>query len=123
MKYYKLADYARLLHNKNMLKQSELGTVEDITIENLTYDSRSVTTNTLFICKGAAFREEYLQEAVSRGAVAYVSERKYESLGDFPHIIVHDIRKAMADLAEITSAYDETEKRFYKIADYMNKVR
>ena len=77
MKYYKLADYARLLHNKNMLKKSELGTVEDITIENLTYDSRSVTTNTLFICKGAAFREEYLQEAVSRGAVAYVSERKY----------------------------------------------
>ena len=105
MKYYKLADYARLLHNKNMLKKSELGTVEDITIENLTYDSRSVTTNTLFICKGAAFREEYLQEAVSRGAVAYVSERKYESLGDFPHIIVHDIRKAMADLAELFTDY------------------
>ena len=44
----------------------------------LTCDSREVTEKTLFICKGAAFRPQYLLDAVKKGAVAYISETKME---------------------------------------------
>lgn len=105
MKKYKLADYARLLQNKNLLRYSRLDGFDTQIVDNLTYDSRSVSENTLFICKGAAFKEEYLHQAVRNGAIAYVSEKEYESLGEFPRIIVKDIRKAMVDLAELFNDY------------------
>ncbi|MDO4395581.1 MAG: Mur ligase family protein [Clostridia bacterium] len=105
MKKYKLADYARLLQNKNLLRYSHLDGFDTQIVDNLTYDSRSVSENTLFICKGAAFKEEYLHQAVRNGAIAYVSEKEYESLGEFPRIIVKDIRKAMVDLAELFNDY------------------
>ena len=60
----------------------------------LTCDSREVTEKTLFICKGAAFRPQYLLDAVKKGAVAYISETKMEV--PVPGLIVKDIRKAMA---------------------------
>ena len=105
MKQYKLSDYVRLLHNKNLLKHSLLAESKDLTVENLTFDSKSVTENTLFVCKGAAFKAAYLQEAIDKGAIAYVSEQVYEGMEDYPHIIVSDIRKAMPDLAELYSDY------------------
>lgn len=53
-----------------------------------------MTEKTLFICKGAAFRPQYLLDAVKKGAVAYISETKMEV--PVPGLIVKDIRKAMA---------------------------
>lgn len=64
----------------------------------LTFDSREVKKGTLFICKGAGFREKFLRDAVDLGAVAYVSEKSYDV--PVPGIIVSDIRKAMAVLAD-----------------------
>ena len=43
-------------------------------VTSVTYDSKEATDGTLFFCKGAAFKTEYLMEAVRRGAVCYVSE-------------------------------------------------
>ncbi len=71
-------------------------------IERVACDSREVVPGTLFICKGAAFKEEYLASAIEAGAVAYVSERAYPA-AKVPSIIVSDIRAAMAALAD--SAY------------------
>ena len=34
----------------------------------MTCDSRSAVPGSLFLCKGAAFKEEYLAEAIRRGA-------------------------------------------------------
>lgn len=66
-------------------------------ITDLTFDSRKVQPGTLFICKGASFKEEYLKSAIAQGAVAYLSETAYDL--DIPALIVSDVRKAMAVVA------------------------
>ena len=68
------------------------------TVTGLTYNSKEVSEGTLFICKGAAFRREYLQDAADRGAVAYVSHEMYPEVS-LPVILVSDIRPAMPILA------------------------
>ncbi len=62
-------------------------------IHHIAYDSQKVEKNTLFICKGATFKEEYLHQAKERGATCYVSAVKYDIPMD--HILVSDIRVAM----------------------------
>lgn len=70
----------------------------DGVVEYLTFDSRKVVAGTLFICKGAHFKAEYLGDSVKKGAVCYVSETEYNVKG-CSAIIVRDIRKAMSVLA------------------------
>jgi len=65
----------------------------------VSYDSRQVIPGTLFVCKGAAFKESYLQSAAENGACWTVSETAYNS--PIPLIQVTDIRKAMAVLANV----------------------
>lgn len=65
----------------------------NLSVGNISYNSREVTENTLFFCKGAHFKEQFLLDALNKGAVAYVSERKYNI--DAPCIIVTDIRKSL----------------------------
>ncbi|MDR2109100.1 MAG: UDP-N-acetylmuramoyl-L-alanyl-D-glutamate--2,6-diaminopimelate ligase [Coriobacteriales bacterium] len=64
------------------------------------FDSREVVAGTLFYCKGAHFESRFLDEAIARGAVAYVSERRFDSAAarSVPALIVSDIRQAMARL-------------------------
>ena len=92
-------------------------------ISSVTYNSKEVKTGTLFVCKGAHFKEEYLQDAITRGAVCYVkevaedakkdldscdiastSERKATSelfANDDPvAVYVSDVRKAMPIIAK-----------------------
>ena len=69
-------------------------------VETLTYDSRKVTENTLFICKGASFREEFLLSAESAGAFCYVSDKLYGN-AKIGAIVVKDIRRAIAVLANV----------------------
>ena len=64
---------------------------------DLTYDSRAVTPGALFVCKGAAFREEYLASAVARGAAAYLAQVPHAC--GVPGLVVRDVRRAMALLA------------------------
>ncbi|MBQ6670796.1 MAG: UDP-N-acetylmuramyl peptide synthase [Firmicutes bacterium] len=63
-------------------------------ITGLSCDSRQVSPGTLFVCKGAAFKPEYLQQAIEKGAAAYVAGK--------------DIRRAMAILANMF--YDDPWK-------------
>ena len=63
-------------------------------------DSKKVEPGTLFICKGAHFKVDYLKEAIERGAIAYISEKKYDLEDEFPHLTVSDIRLAIPLLAE-----------------------
>ena len=92
--------YADLMAEKNNLAELELYSNDGEIIRHLTYNSKDVVPGTLFICKGAAFKPEYLLQAVKAGAVCYVSEKPYPEAGEFPHIIVKDIRSAMPDLAD-----------------------
>ncbi len=80
---------------------NELQGVRDLKIEALTFDSREVMPNCLFVCKGRAFKRDYLLSAIEKGAICYVAEKDYGV--PIPGIIVHDIRKTMPLVA----------KRFY----------
>lgn len=62
---------------------------------HLSYSSADVTPDTFFICKGATFKEEYLRNAIAKGAGVYLAQSLYEGV-DCPHILVSDIRKAMS---------------------------
>lgn len=101
METFILRDYLRDFE-KNGLLMDTCGqeTVDDDTAEKpvlfVTYDSREVREGTVFICKGAHFKPEYLKEAVERGAFCYISEKKYCDAADIPFVIVGDIRRAMA---------------------------
>lgn len=84
-------------HDSATLTQIDKISSREIAITDITFDSRKVRPGTLFICKGATFKEEYLTAAIASGAVAYLSETKYDV--DLPALIVSDIRKAMALVA------------------------
>lgn len=65
-----------------------------VCVEGITDNSKQAENESLFICKGAAFKAEYLEEAIDRGTVAYLSEIRYTE--SVPYLIVRDIRRAMA---------------------------
>ncbi len=79
------------------------GSVSDIKIETTSFDSREALAGCLFICKGQAFKESFLDSAINNGAVAYISEVDYGK--EIPAIIVSDIRKAMAISSMIVYNY------------------
>lgn len=99
MEFHTMRAYAELLEEKGMLAEKNLYGREEEEIRLLTYNSKEVTADTMFICKGAAFKPLYLREAVERGAVCYISEKAYPLDAEIPYILVKDIRTAMGALA------------------------
>ena len=92
-----IEEMAALLRERGLLKKTEVPEkAYTDRLTHLTYDSRSVRPGTLFICKGASFREEYLEAAAAQGAAAYISERPYEAGSALCALLVTDIRRAMA---------------------------
>ena len=63
-------------------------------------DSQEVVPGTLFLCKGAHFKPEFLDMAREQGALAYVSQTPYPQAG-LPCIQVSDIRLAIAPLQDV----------------------
>lgn len=78
--------------------------VKNRPVELVSCNSQEVVPGTLFICKGAHFKPEYLADAARRGAFAYVSETPYPGV-DLPGILVGDIRPVMADMAAMYYNY------------------
>ncbi len=99
MRKLDLKDYAKALQQQGLLVSAVLPERE-APVGYLTYDSRDLGTDTLFVCKGAAFKAQYLQNVIKAGITGYVTERVYEEVSpDVPHLLVKDIRKAMPVLA------------------------
>lgn len=97
MKYYLLKDYIELLHKENLINKVCLPDgLLNTPIENLEHNSKNVTENTLYICKGLNYKPEYLNEAIVNGATVYIAEPENVTDPDFPHIVVNNIRKALA---------------------------
>lgn len=71
----------------------------DMKFDTISYNSKEVIKNTLFVCKGVDFKKEYLEEAIKKGATCYVSEKDFEV--NIPRIIVNDSRRALAILASL----------------------
>ena len=97
MKRYLLKDYIDILKKENLVEDVCLcDSILNTSIEKLEHNSKEVANNTLYICKGLNYKPEYLNEAIVRGATAYISEPENVTDPDFPHIVVNDIRKALA---------------------------
>lgn len=70
-------------------------------VTSVTYNSKEAAEGSLFVCKGAHFKEQYLDDAIAAGAACYVSEKEYgRGSKNCPEIIVSDIRTAMPVIAE-----------------------
>lgn len=89
---FSLSEYEAVFEKDGLTVEKKI--TKDHDISNVTYNSADSAPGTLFICKGAHFKPEYLADAVKKGAVCYVSEKEYDI--DADHIIVSDIRRAMA---------------------------
>ena len=95
-----LGDYYQLLLRHGLLADAAplaAGLTHPVSL--VSCDSKLVIPNTLFVCKGVKFKEEYLRSAMEQGAFAYVSEREYPAV-PLPCIRVTDIRQAMGLLAD-----------------------
>lgn len=94
---YNLSEYINLLKENNLMKECSLKS--DPEILNISYNSQEVTENTLFICKGSHFKEEYLLSAIEKGAVCYLAEEIHSVESDY--ILVNDLRKSIALLTNL----------------------
>jgi UDP-N-acetylmuramyl-tripeptide synthetase len=90
-----LITYVEVLKEKGLLVRSDLKNLDRADVLDITYDSRNVKEGTLFFCKGRHFKKEFLEDAISRGALAYIAEDDY-GIEDKPFIQVTDVRLAMS---------------------------
>lgn len=100
MDKYKLKEYIDVLERNNLVKELvDVNNLEEREVKHFSYNSNDIVKDTMFICKGAAFREEYLKSSIDKGAFVYISEKKYNI--DFPCIIVDNIRDSLAILSKM----------------------
>ena len=93
-------EYADALARAGLLTASTLTpAAEGTVIDCLSYDTRSLHGTSLYLCKGAHFKAEYLSAALAQGAAAYVAEKPYPV--DAPQLLVSDIRYAMVVLGQL----------------------
>lgn len=107
-----------------LLKVIEFGVVDmrnmvDMEINHISYDSRDIKKNTLFVIKGQHFKMEYLNQAIEKGAVAIISQFAIET--NLPLIIVHNIRHILAPLAHAFYNYDSNKLKITGITGTKGK--
>src|SRR5699024_4384186 len=100
-KRHTISEFTDLLAENGLISEMSIGSSGEKTIEYISFSSADMRNNTLFVCKGMHFEEKYLADALARGAVIYVSEKKYEAGDGAPYIIVNDMRRAMALIANL----------------------
>ena len=80
---------------------SVVGAADGVAVTGTSCDSRTVRPGDLFVCKGAAFKPEFLAGALEKGAVAYLCDEAHadalaEVAPDTPALVTDDLRRAMA---------------------------
>ena len=80
----------------------------DMVINDITYNSKDCKEGCAFFVKGANFKDEYLLDAINRGAFLVVSEKEYDTR-QAGLVVVKDVRLAMVVIAEafFDKAYDK----------------
>lgn len=97
---HNLGEYISALRDSGLLSYTDVDErLCETVIDCVSYDTRTLFGTSLFICKGAHFREEFLETAINGGAVAYVAESVHRTLA--PHIVVKDVRLAMVVLGKL----------------------
>lgn len=101
----KISGLIKVLKEKDILLKSSV----DIDVNYISFNSNDIEKDTLFICKGMTFKEEYLQDAIDKGTICYISEKDYNK--SIPCILVSDISIAQAVTAKwFYSKYDKLKK-------------
>ncbi|MCB6993644.1 UDP-N-acetylmuramoyl-L-alanyl-D-glutamate--2,6-diaminopimelate ligase [bacterium 210820-DFI.6.37] len=110
-KLHLLKEYTALLDENGLIAETNLREeILDKKVNYVSFNSQDIRYDTLFICKGAHFTVDYLLSALDEGAFAYISEVKYEKEApEAPYIIVTDMRKTMALVADLF--YNQVWKR------------
>lgn len=88
-----VAEVLVLLNEHNLLLESQFSNSSH-RFDQIAYNSKLVTDNCLFFCKGN-FKPAYLGDAQENGAAAYMSEKAYSN-ATIPGFIVTNIQKAMS---------------------------
>jgi len=90
----------KLLEDNDLVKKTIVyEKYNDTRISDITYNSKSCINNSAFFVKGANFKREYLLDAILNGAIIVITEQEFSDI-EAGTIIVNDIRKAMAVVAE-----------------------
>lgn len=104
MKNHSIEDYVnKIEENKLLISKNTTEDFEKRVIEKISYNSNDVVKNTLFVCKGRAFKQEYLDIAINKGAVTYISEVDYHK--GIPCILVNDVQKTLSLVSNIYYDY------------------
>lgn len=122
MKIQTIGNYAELLRREGLLINHISTEKEAGEITQISCYSGEIREGAMFLCKGAAFRETYLSEAILRGAKCYVSEKEYPAGKGIPCLLVSDIRRAMAALAEAFYGYPADQMRIVGITGTKGKT-
>ena len=88
MEKYTVQNYIDILKEDGEIK--EIINCNDIlekVVNHVSYNSKEIVEDTMFVCKGASFKVEYLKEAINAGVFVYISEKEYEV--DIPCILVN----------------------------------
>lgn len=101
---HSLAEYLKLLEDYKLVSDYKIGTDDQSSlIRYISFNSMDIEKDTLFVCKGSHFSVDYLESAIEKGASCYISETKYDlgkADGSVSYIIVNDIRRTMALIAD-----------------------
>ena len=97
-----LGDYVQLLQKNGLLKENAAFSAKllETPVELVSCNSQEVVPGTVFLCKGAHFKGEYLAQAAQKGALLYVAEQPIPEGEALPALLVKDVRRAMALLAD-----------------------
>jgi len=100
--YKKILD---VLSHNNLLVEHNIKNIDE-EIEFISHDSRNIVQNTLFFCKMARSKEEYLIDAIEKGAVCYAAEEKFDLKDIYcNYIIVNNILRSVALIAPLYYDY------------------
>ena len=84
----------KILDENKLLKIFNI--IENHDVQYISCDSRDIKNHSVFFCKGNNFKSEYLENAIQRGTICYISEKLYTEYSNTSYFIVTDILKAMA---------------------------
>ena len=76
MKQYTVKEYLDALAAQGLVLRESVSGIASAPVSDVTFDSRTVTPGSVFVCKGETFKESYLQSAADKGALCYISESK-----------------------------------------------
>ncbi len=96
-----LSDLAHILEENKILSAVLANKDAVVAVNGASCDSRCVQPEDIFICKGEAFKPEFLDMAIQKGATCFICNEEASSTlsanhPDTPCLVVSDLRLAMA---------------------------